>query len=340
MNLKRLGWHDDFNINLIENQNIGRIGAVFQNKFKVFCENKEIIADLKGKLIFENDFPVIGDWVILKDNLIIDILPRKTKLSRKVAGKEIKEQIIASNIDYIFIVSSLNNDFNLSRLERYLTMVWESKATPVFVLTKSDIADDIDNKILSLENISFGVPIHIISNYNNTGINELYQYFENNKTIVLIGSSGVGKSTLINKLLGEDVLKTNGLRNDDKGRHTTTHRELFLLKDSGIIIDTPGIREIQLWNGNLDNTFQDIEDLSQNCKFKDCQHIHEPGCAVKHAIEIGTLDKKRLLNYHKLKKELSYDGMNFKQLEKTKIKNMTGSLKAMKQIRKISKNKH
>lgn len=340
MNLKRLGWNNGGNLELKNNQQLARVTAVFRNKFKIQSEETELLADLKGNMIHEGLFPAVGDWVIVdSEHLIVDILERKSKISRQIAGKKVDEQVIAANIDNVFIVSSLNRDFNLSRLERYLTMVWESGANPVFLLTKSDVAEDLDIKLSELEAITFGVPIHVISSFENQGLEELKQYFINDKTSVFIGSSGVGKSTLINKLLGENVLETKEIREDGKGRHTTTHREMFFLKESGIIIDTPGMREIQLWSGNVETTFEDIEELTYHCKFRDCTHESEPGCAVREAIETGQLSEKRYENYKKLKKELEYDVLSHKQIEKKKLENMMGSFNEAKSMMKYVKEK-
>ncbi len=340
MNLKRLGWKEDTNLSLEGNQKLARVTAVFKNKYKIHTGEEELLADLKGNMIHAGLFPAVGDWVIVIDHLILDILTRKSKISRKVAGKTFDEQVIAVNIDYVFIVSSLNQEFNLSRLERYLTMVWESGANPVFLLTKSDISDDFEEKTAQLEAIAYGVPIHVISSLQNIGLEELNKYFENDKTSVFIGSSGVGKSTLINKLIGKEVLVTKEIReNDGRGKHTTTHREMFFLETHGIIIDTPGMREIQLWGGNLKNTFEDIEKLALNCKFRDCTHNEEPGCAVKKAIDTGLLAQKRFQNYKKLKRELEYETLNSRQLEVKKFENMMGSFNESKAMRKFVKNK-
>lgn len=335
MNLEKLGWNRE-KIDLEEKYSLGRVTTVFKNKYKVHTEDREFLADLKGLMIYDKIFPAVGDWVILENELIIEILPRTSKISRHAAGKVEIEQVISSNIDYVFIVSSLNHDFNLSRLERYLTMVWDSGAVPVFILTKADIADDYNEKLLELEKIAYGVPIHVTSSMENIGIEELDEYFNGNKTVTFIGSSGVGKSTLINKLMGEEVLKTQELRKDGKGRHTTTYREMFFIEKGGIIIDTPGMREIQLWGGDVETTFEDIEAIALECKFKDCSHEDEPNCAVRDAVESGELSEKRLRNYKKLKRELGYDGLDSKQLDKKKMVNMMGSLNGVKKMRKFS----
>ncbi|OGI28340.1 MAG: ribosome small subunit-dependent GTPase A, partial [Candidatus Melainabacteria bacterium RIFOXYA12_FULL_32_12] len=285
----------------------------------LFLEKGELRAIISGK--FRNDcntrekFPSVGDWVLFEyiDNenkaIIQSILPRRSKFSRKVAGKETQEQVIASNVDFAFIVCALNYDFNLRRIERYLSLIWQSGATPVVVLTKTDLCPDVQSKISEVENIAFGVDIHAISNVSTEGIEALQKYFINDKTIVLLGSSGVGKSSLINNLTKENIMKTNELRsNIEKGRHTTTHKQMIILPEGGLIIDTPGIRELQLWDAEdgISQTFNDIEDIAKSCKFNDCKHTNEPGCAVKKAIKDGLLELNRLENYLKVQKEQEY----------------------------------
>ncbi len=319
--------------------NLARVASVFRNKYKVYIGEERLILEITGKMRYNNMFPVVGDWVVLDDKkeAIVDILERKTKLSRKVAGKEVVEQVVAANIDYIFIVTSLNKEFNLSRLERYLSIVYESGAMPVFVLTKSDIGEEIQKKVLELEGIAFGAPIHVVNIFENETIEELRQYFKSENTIALVGSSGVGKSTLINKLLGKDMQYTKEIREkDDRGKHATTTREMFFL-DRGVIIDTPGMRELQIWEADLGNSFQDIEELAIRCHFRDCAHENEPGCAVRQAVETGKISRKRLENYKKLQKELKIIEnkrvMGHRRMEKEKIKNMMGSLNERKKIK-------
>lgn len=316
-----------------------RVIAVFKGLYRVDIEGDQNLLPITGNMKKNGEFPVVGDLVKLNEtyDCIIEIEPRKTKLSRKVAGNEVIEQILVSNIDYVFIVSSLNHDFNIARLERYLTFVYESGASPIFILTKADIGEDIDKKISDLELISFGVPIHKVSIINDSSIEPLRKYFKDGKITTLVGSSGVGKSTLINKLLGEEVLDTGGIRVDDaKGRHTTTHRELFYVNE-GAIIDTPGMRELQFWSGDLGSSFEDVENLIAQCKFSDCSHTNEPKCAIRNAIEIGELSKERFTRYQKLQKELvfieSKHNAGLKRAEKEKIIGMMGSLSARKNIK-------
>ncbi len=318
---------------------IGRVAAQYKNDYKVFIEEGSVITRISGKMIHGKVYPVVGDWVILdrENKLIIDILERKIKFSRKTAGSETVEQVLVSNVDYIFIVSSLNREFNISRLERYMTMVYESGASPVFILTKSDIGEDVESKVLDLEGIAFGIPIHVISTVKKKGLGELKKYFSGNKTVALVGSSGVGKSTLINVLVGKEVMETGEIRRkSQKGKHVTSRKEMFFLEE-GIIIDTPGMRELQLWEADLEESFQDIMEFAGFCRFKDCSHEIEPGCAVQKAMEEGKLKRKRVENYLKMRKEMEYiekrKNLKPSQVEKEKIKKMMGSLKARKQIK-------
>ncbi|KAA3606904.1 MAG: ribosome small subunit-dependent GTPase A [Calditrichaeota bacterium] len=318
MDLIRLGWNEFFKKESTgSNTFYGRISVEHKSLYKIFTEFGEMKAVVTGKMKFNSqssvDLPVVGDWVVFtKENdlaVIQEVLPRKSKFSRKVAGIETSEQIVASNIDHLFIVTSLNQDLNLRRLERYLTLAWDGGANPVIILSKADLADDLDEIITQVETVAWGVPIHVTSSLDDIGFDELGEYFEGNKTIAVLGSSGVGKSTLINKLLGNEVLKVSEIGEyKDKGKHTTTHRELLLLPKGGIIIDTPGMREIQIWEGSegLEKTFADVEEFAMNCKFSDCKHESEPNCGINEALRNGNLDEARLKSYKKLQREIAY----------------------------------
>ena len=316
--LNTYGWKS-YSSKLSLNNNLlypGRIVLQHRNKFKLISRDGEVWARSAGNLFFSNKddsgLPAVGDWVLfeLKGNkdlgLIKSVLPRKTKISRKVAGDTSKEQIIATNIDVVFIVSALDREFNLRRLERYIIVVKENDIKPVFVLNKLDIGKEIDEKYNQLKSIAGRVPIIKTSALKKIGLEQFDKYLKKGKTVTLIGSSGVGKSTIINCLIGEDLLKVNDLDNKDKGKHTTSHKEMILLESGCMVIDTPGMRELQLieTDESIEKTFKDILRLAEKCKFNDCQHLNEPKCAVKSAIEKGSLEKKRLQNYHKIIDEL------------------------------------
>lgn len=330
---------------------LARVTEQHRELYQVVSEQGEISANVSGKLAYHADgqlsFPAVGDWVMIDrmddkggNAIIHHILQRKSVLARQAAGTANTSQAIATNIDTIFICMSLNADFNLRRVERYLAMAWESMATPVIVLTKSDLCDDLEQKQTDIASVSIGVDVIVCSSENGDGYDMITSYIEEGKTIAFVGSSGVGKSTLINRLMGQEVLETKTIRADDaKGRHTTTHRQLLLLPKGGVVIDTPGMRELQIYTGNLSKTFEDVEEIAVGCKFSNCTHTSEPGCAIREAIEGGTLSEKRFESYEKLQRELSYSGLNARQLENEKINRMFGGKNEMKQFTKSVKNK-
>ena len=318
--LKNLGWDDFFQNQIHPNERLipGRILSENRTNYFVQTEFGEIIGEASGRLMFATDLkselPKTGDWVLLdyfedeRKGIIQKVLERKTKLSRKSAGSRTEEQIFAANIDYVMIVHPIDESFNYNKLDRQLVAAYQSKAEPIVVLSKSDLCANV-NELISEIKEEHDIALIPTSTVTGDGIDDLKNLIEENKTYVLIGSSGAGKSTLINKLFGSDILKTQEVRDGDKkGKHTTTHRELILLPSGGMLIDNPGIRELQLWNADegLENTFGEFGELEGDCKYKDCTHTHEAGCAVLEALERGEVSKQRYENYLKMRKELEY----------------------------------
>jgi ribosome biogenesis GTPase / thiamine phosphate phosphatase len=314
--LQRLGWSpffaEPFQQYRSEGLVPGRVAVQERGSYLVYTEEGERWAEITGRLRHGTasaaDFPAVGDWVALGDR-IHAVLPRQTKFSRKVPWLKTEEQVLAANVDVVFLVMALTErDFNPRRLERYLAMAWESGAEPVVVLSKADLCDDVPGHLAEAEAVAFGVSVHVTSAVTGDGLEELRACFSGNRTAALLGSSGVGKSTLINAFLGSELLRTNEIRSDGRGRHTTTHRELVPLPDGGLLLDTPGMRELQLWTADsgLDETFTDVSELAARCRFNDCSHDGEPGCAVRAALADGSLATERYASYEKLQRELHH----------------------------------
>lgn len=320
--LVKLGWDSFFDK---EYQNLKmpgsipyRVASEFKTSYRVINGESQLTATMSGKMLYDftDGYPAVGDWVVTvpspdgEQGIIHSILPRKSKFSRKDTGPRKAEQIVATNIDTAFIVSALDgNNYNLRRIERYLILAWKSGAAPVLILNKADLCDNPDYYVRQVKDISKDAPVYAVSAVENTGIENMQTFLYTGQTAAFLGSSGVGKSALINVLFGSEVQAIGEIREyDKKGRHTTTRRELILLPGGGVVIDSPGMREIQMWGNedDLQDPFDDIEALAINCRFTDCSHDTEPGCAVKEALENGELDAGRYGNYLKLQKELQY----------------------------------
>ncbi|HET6975983.1 MAG TPA: ribosome small subunit-dependent GTPase A [Pyrinomonadaceae bacterium] len=323
MDLTSIGWCEFFETNFesyaARGCSAGRVATEHKNLYRVYTEHDEVFAEISGKLRHEtvsrSALPSVGDWVVIRSRpeggrAIIDaVLRRRTSFARKIAGSRTEEQIVGANIDTVFLLTSLNQDLSLRRIERYLLVAWESGASPIIVLSKSDLCERLADAIAEVQSVARGVPVHAVSVISGAGLQELAPYFRRGQTVALLGSSGVGKSTLVNHLIGVHRLKVQTVREqDDRGQHTTTHRELVLLPNGGLVLDTPGMRELQLWEGDesLQLVFDDIEALAERCYFSDCRHQDEPRCVVRDALAAGMIDADRYESYQKLQKELKY----------------------------------
>jgi ribosome biogenesis GTPase len=292
-----------------------RVAVRHNQLYRLYAERGELLAEVSGKVRHQaaghQDFPVVGDWVAIgvraseSRATIHAILPRLSRFSRKAAGPETEEQVLAANVDTVFLVAGLDGDYNPRRLERYLVMAWDSGAAPVILLSKSDLCGDVPARLAEIEAIAPGVPLYAVSPLRREGLDAVRGHLAPGRTVALLGSSGVGKSTLVNALLGEERLRTREVRlSDSRGRHTTTSRELIALPEGGLVIDTPGMRELSPWDaGEALPSFDDVDELAAGCAFKDCRHEAEPRCAVLLAVEQGRLAAERLEGYRKLQRE-------------------------------------
>jgi ribosome biogenesis GTPase len=303
------GWASAFEQLHDENLIPARVAAQHRGAYEVWTADGELRARAAGRLYYEHEVgapvPAVGDWVGIQEATITSILPRRSAFIRKRAGLGSDEQVLAANVDAAFLLAGLDDDFSLRRLERYITTAWDSGAEPIVVLTKADLCDDVGGALLEVESVAIGVPVHPISNVTGIGIDELEsQSLRPGRTVVLLGSSGVGKSTLLNRLAGTELMRTAAIAADGTGRHTTTHRELVRLPGGALVIDTPGLRELQFWDGDVSAAFEDIEALAAECRFRDCAHGREPGCAVLGAVDGGALSLDRLRSWRKFQREL------------------------------------
>ncbi|MET0649012.1 MAG: ribosome small subunit-dependent GTPase A [Pyrinomonadaceae bacterium] len=321
--LETYGWDESFAAAFApfaaEGFEAGRVFLQHNRALMLYTAEGDLQAETTGRLRFHargaEDLPAVGDWVAFRrvagegKAKIHEILPRRSKFSRRAAGSETLEQIVAANVDTVFLVTGLDDDYNPRRVERYLIMAWESGAEPVVVLNKADLIEEVEARRAEIELVAPGVPVLALSAKRGVGVEQLLSYVVRGRTVALMGSSGTGKSTITNRLLGSEVQRTQEVRlSDARGRHTTTHRELFVLPGAGLVLDTPGMRELQLLvsEKGLRETFEEIEGVAATCRFTDCRHEGEPGCAVRAALDAGELDPERYRNYRKMQAEMHH----------------------------------
>jgi ribosome biogenesis GTPase len=319
--LAQLGWtpalEEQFAPHAADGLEPARVAVEHRGAYVVYTARGERPAELSGRLrhaaVERGDLPAVGDWAAVTPTapaLVQALLPRRTKFSRMAAtdhGQTV-EQVVAANVDTVFLTAGLDGDLNVRRLERYLTLGWESGASPVVVLTKLDLCDDVEGALLEVESVAVGVPVHAVSNVTGEGVDELVPYLSEGRTVAALGSSGVGKSSLVNRVAGEELMAIGDVRADGRGRHTTTNRQLLVLPNGGLFLDTPGMRELRLWDSDegLASTFDDVAAAASNCRFTDCSHEREPDCGVQAALADGSLDRDRYVSWRKLQGELRH----------------------------------
>jgi ribosome biogenesis GTPase len=316
--LEALGWGPHFENAYDGSEALGtphRVIAQQRGQNRISDGERERWAHVRGRPTGA-EAPVIGDWVVAafpdgEPGVIEKVLPRRSAFSRRAAGDRPDEQVIAANIDVLFLMSACDGDLNPSRTERYLVAAWQSGARPVVLLNKADLATNPEAAAARLREVAGDAPVHLLSLRTGQGLDEVRSYLTEGATVGLLGSSGVGKSTLVNVLLGEERQRTQVLTSENRGRHTTTHRELFQLPGGGLLIDTPGMRELQLWESprGLDAAFPDIADLAASCRYRDCAHVADEGCAVIEALDAGKIDRARYERYQKLRREQTELGL-------------------------------
>lgn len=354
--LLQLGWTAHFQAQLAgySNEKVipARVVGVRKNSFRISSGKEERLATVSGRLNYNADgvYPVTGDWVLVTDTVIVTVLTRKNALSRGASGTRgkqnelpLKEQVIAANLDTVFVVCGLDRDFNLRRIERYLTLIYNCGLNPVIVLTKADLHSHPEHCRAETEAVAFGVPVHLISATDDHGPAQLETYLSPGQTTTMVGSSGAGKSTLINRLYGRSVQATGSVSTSvGKGKHTTTTRDLIMMPLGGMVIDNPGIREIAFWSDDdgIGAVFPEIEELAGQCRFSDCSHIHEPGCRILQAVEAGEVSQTRLESYHKMKRELTYlSDRQHKSADRLEKERWKGVALKVKEIKKRNRSK-